>query len=221
VLPALEEPAERSRVDVAIAGDFGRRTPGTRLHARRERTRAKILAVAGRLFRHPGFEATSIHVIAEEAGIGVGTLYGYFESKDEILREVLFADSPARIEAFRAAIAAELDGLERLLFSFDMLTQYIDENRPILRAILLRTAEGDDTRAQPLEWLFLAARALILAGQAQGQIRALPVDTTARLIAGAALSAGLGQGVWRGTERDPATRADLRSILRELLTPPA
>ncbi len=62
--------------------------PG-RLERRKARTRAAIIDAATALFHERGFEETSIQQIAERADTGVGTLYGYFGSKDQILREVL------------------------------------------------------------------------------------------------------------------------------------
>ncbi len=54
-----------------------------------ERTREGILAAAARLFRHEGYYATTMRDIAQESGIEAGSIYYHFESKDQILSEVL------------------------------------------------------------------------------------------------------------------------------------
>lgn len=54
-----------------------------------ERTREAILAAAARLFRYEGYHATTMRDIAQEAGIEAGSIYYHFQSKDQILSEVL------------------------------------------------------------------------------------------------------------------------------------
>ena len=54
-----------------------------------ERTRGDILAASARLFRHDGYYATTMRDIAHESGIEAGSIYYYFQSKDQILSEVL------------------------------------------------------------------------------------------------------------------------------------
>ncbi len=57
--------------------------------ARALRTREKILTAAVECFESTGFDETTTAMIAGRAGIGVGTLYGYFRDKREILIELL------------------------------------------------------------------------------------------------------------------------------------
>lgn len=54
-----------------------------------ERTRGDVLATAARLFRHDGFYATTMRDIAHGSGIEAGSIYYHFQSKDQILNEVL------------------------------------------------------------------------------------------------------------------------------------
>ena len=54
-----------------------------------ERTREAILAAAARLFRYQGYHATTMRDIAQEARIEAGSIYYHFQSKDQILSEVL------------------------------------------------------------------------------------------------------------------------------------
>ena len=62
--------------------------------ARSRRTRQAILEAAVVCFESGGYEETTTALIAKRAGIGVGTLYGYFRDKREILLELL--DSTVR-----------------------------------------------------------------------------------------------------------------------------
>ena len=51
----------------------------------KEEKRAKILEASIRVFAEKGWRSTKIADIAEAADIGKGTIYEYFQSKDEIL----------------------------------------------------------------------------------------------------------------------------------------
>jgi AcrR family transcriptional regulator len=55
--------------------------PGTR--------RAEILAIATKLFAEKGFQATSIREIANAAGILSGSLYYHFDTKEDMLHEII------------------------------------------------------------------------------------------------------------------------------------
>lgn len=67
-----------------------------------QQTRERIVEVARRLFVAEGFEAVSMRRLAQEAGCGTMSLYGYFPSKNAILRslwEDCFAELFPRIQA--------------------------------------------------------------------------------------------------------------------------
>ncbi|HAA33995.1 MAG TPA: TetR/AcrR family transcriptional regulator, partial [Firmicutes bacterium] len=51
--------------------------------------RDEILVQAANLFRKKGFSGTSMQDIARDVGILKGSIYYYFNSKNEIFREVL------------------------------------------------------------------------------------------------------------------------------------
>lgn len=67
-------------------------TPDTTASAPRSRkgaqTRARLLDAAKHVFEQNGFLEARISDIAEEAGLSHGSFYHYFESKEQIFREV-------------------------------------------------------------------------------------------------------------------------------------
>lgn len=72
----------------------------------RERSKAKILMAAMRLFAQRGYEGTSVRMIAEEAQISQGLLYNYYSGKEELLR-ALFVQSMVDVrQSFAAAHGA-------------------------------------------------------------------------------------------------------------------
>jgi AcrR family transcriptional regulator len=62
------------------------------------------MTAAKNVFARKGFHATTISHIAKEAGMAYGSVYWYFDSKDELFHAVMSAES----EALRAHIAAAL-----------------------------------------------------------------------------------------------------------------
>ena len=50
----------------------------------------KIMDTALELFAQEGFDVTSISSIAYKAGISKGLLYNYFESKEDLIRSIIF-----------------------------------------------------------------------------------------------------------------------------------
>lgn len=56
-----------------------------------EQTRARLLAAAKTVFERAGFLDARVSDIAEEAGLSHGSFYHYFDSKEEVFREVVEA----------------------------------------------------------------------------------------------------------------------------------
>jgi TetR/AcrR family transcriptional regulator, fatty acid metabolism regulator protein len=65
--------------------------------------RAKISQAAVRVFSREGFHRARMKTIAEEAGVAVGTIYNYFQDKDDLL-----------ISVFEEGIRIRLDFLDKL-----------------------------------------------------------------------------------------------------------
>jgi AcrR family transcriptional regulator len=66
-----------------------------------ERKRAVILNSSKRLFSEKGFFNTSVSDIVEDSGLPVGTIYTYFENKEEIVRVIVeegWANLESRLE---------------------------------------------------------------------------------------------------------------------------
>jgi AcrR family transcriptional regulator len=67
----------------------------------REERKAQIKNVALELISEEGFQNTSISKIAKRAGISKGLMYNYYESKEEMIHEILY------------------DGMDKLIAIFD------------------------------------------------------------------------------------------------------
>jgi AcrR family transcriptional regulator len=82
-------------------------------------TRDRILRTAFQLFHEQGFNATGVATIVREAGVNPGSLYHFFESKDDLLLGVLeFALDdlgPAVMEPVEARVTDPVDRVFALL----------------------------------------------------------------------------------------------------------
>jgi AcrR family transcriptional regulator len=82
------------------------------------RTAARILEAADRLFYHQGIRAVGVDTVAAEAGVSKRTLYNHFPSKDHLIAAYLTArlrplppsDAPAREQ-----ILGAYERLERII----------------------------------------------------------------------------------------------------------
>ena len=84
-----------------------------------ERTRAHLREVALRSFRERGYDATTIRLIAQEAGVSVGTTNYHFASKSDLVQE-LYLDVQEHHRAAALPRLAEASGLvDRLRVVYD------------------------------------------------------------------------------------------------------
>lgn len=193
--------------------------PPGRLERRKARTRAAILEAATALFFEQGYEETAIQQIAERADTGVGTLYGYFPSKEEILKEVIRQTSQQSIERYLAAVATTMHPIDRVCLALGTFAEFIRENRTILVAAFQVASRHRRVDELPTEWLVNAYQAMVQEGIDSGDFRQVPAATTSRVLVGTYLQAMLGIGIWKGREDDPQTEKELEMIVRGLLTP--
>src|ERR1700735_3286338 len=84
-----------------------------RRQRRRERSCGEILEAARRVLMREG-GATTLELVAAEAGLSKAGLYYYFESKDALLFELVFASYEAQAKAVQAAVEKAADGSEAL-----------------------------------------------------------------------------------------------------------
>jgi len=83
-----------------------------------ERTRALIRDVALRSFRERGYDATTIRLIAQEAGVSVGTTNYHFASKNELVQELYLDVQVAHRDTAAPLLAGTTDFVERLGVAF-------------------------------------------------------------------------------------------------------
>ena len=149
--------------------------------------RDAILEAALDLFAEHGFDATPVPMIAERAGVGAGTIYRYFDSKEDLVNTLyqqwkgelwrfLVSETPAGINA-RESFRHWWRGLWRFATEHPRAFAFLEtqHHNPYLT---------DESHAAGAE-IGAGARAFIERAQATGQIRKVTPDTLIALVLGA------------------------------------
>jgi AcrR family transcriptional regulator len=195
-------------------------SPGIRWRRRKTARPAEILSAALASFAEHGFAATRLDDVAARAGVTKGTLYLYFDGKEELFKAVVrqeLVPNLERAEAMVAGSAAQsLDLLEQLvrtvariigspLGAIPKLVLTEAGNFPDL-ARFYRDAVVDRGKA-----LF---RKVIERGIAAGELRPVDVDNTVTCILAPLLLAAL----WRHSfERHSGPAIDVDALCRASL----
>jgi AcrR family transcriptional regulator len=152
----------------------------------REATRRRIMREAASEFARLGFDQANINVIAEQAGIGKGTIYLYFESKRDLFLSMLRSIAQEQMAIIREALAAEgtiRQRLERLFRAFARLAEEESDSFNVYMSALYGVNRAFKTEATKLLRDYVAVIALMLEqSQARGEIRCHNVEATALMV---------------------------------------
>jgi len=145
-------------------------TPGTRGRADAQRNRQRLIDVAHRAFT-TGDGKVSLEAVAKEAGVGIGTLYRHFPTREALVEAVYLAERGRLCEAAAELLAAQPPD-QALRTWMDRFADYIATKREMADAMRVLIADGTVNRSQAREELSTAVRPLLDAGAAAGTLRA-------------------------------------------------
>ncbi len=117
-----------------------------RLTRRGQERRDKLLAFATARFAKNGFHPTSVSEIVDGVGVGKGVFYWYFESKDELLVEILRESLRDLRTTQAAAIADAKDPLQRLEAGIRASLLWSANNPDIIRLVNFGWSEESFSR---------------------------------------------------------------------------
>lgn len=138
--------------------------------------RDAILRAAIRVFAERGFFAAQVADVARVAGVAAGTVYLYFQGKDDLLVSIFDRVMSEALDEGRAAIADVADPIEQLrrLARLHLARVCRDRNLTIVFQVELRQSTKFMERfsASKLRDYLGRIREAIAAGQAAGVVRA-------------------------------------------------
>ena len=150
----------------------------------------QIIDAAVRVFARKGYWNSRVSDIARAAGIAAGTIYLYFETKEDILITV-FRDKMAEfVSALWRAIAEEPDAVAKLRRLVSMHFEILEREPELAEVVQVELRQGQKFFRGPATQEIAAYFALIASvleeGVASGQFRRdLPVKIATKMLFGA------------------------------------
>lgn len=152
----------------------------TAREAVRERNRSAyrelILEAAERVFVERGFARTRISDVAKEAGVATGTVYNYFEGKDDVFRSLMQLRFTEFIDKITAVYEENKDPIKRIEAMIRFVVQDLDEHADMYALIVglgamseasIGVIGGDELANQYTQYVAVFERAFRAASRAK------------------------------------------------------
>jgi len=138
-----------------------------RVDARRNRER--LLAVAFRAFSS-GSGTVTLEAVAREAGVGIGTLYRHFPTR-EALVEAVYRNELARLRGSAGELLGSQEPAAALRAWMDRFADYVAAKRGMAETLRAVFAPGAIPSSETRDGLTATIQSLLDAGAAAGTVR--------------------------------------------------
>jgi AcrR family transcriptional regulator len=108
----------------------------SRREREKQRQRQEMLAAALELFSESGYHSVSMHQIAEKAEFAIGTLYKFFQNKEDLYKALVLEQCDQFEDAVHRAIEEPDDEIEKLRQYIRTKSERIRANLPFVRLFL-------------------------------------------------------------------------------------
>lgn len=169
--------------------------------ARGEATRRKLLEAAAVEIGARGFHAASVSSITRRAGVGQGTFYLYFPSKEDALRELVRHMGRALRRALAEATAGIDDRLAAERAGFEAFLGFSRDHADLYRVVMESQFVDEGIYREYYETLAGAYAAGLERAQARRQVRPGDPEAIAWALMGVAHFLGLRYAIW--LQEDP------------------
>jgi AcrR family transcriptional regulator len=115
------------------------------------RTR-EILAAARKLLEQRGLKTMTMEEIAAAAGVAKGTLYLYFQSKDELILAMISQVGENILQDVESSIEAPGTPPERLIRMVGVLLEYLDRERLLFPIYAREVLQGKQKSREGFWW---------------------------------------------------------------------
>jgi TetR/AcrR family fatty acid metabolism transcriptional regulator len=196
--------------------------PLTRRQEASELKRSEILRAARTVFAQKGYWDTVVDDIAVEAGIGKGTLYLYFPSKDQVYLAALLEDARALDRLTRERMAAQAAWREKVRAYMEVRMEYFESHQDFVRIYMTefrnRCMQGKPVAPEVHQLAQEGETQLaqvFAAAAAKGEVRPVDPELTAMTVSD--LTRGIMERRLRGMDR-PGDAAFALDVLCRALT---
>ncbi|SHO49770.1 TetR/AcrR family transcriptional regulator [Desulfopila aestuarii] len=143
--------------------------------AKKKKTKKAILAAAVELFSINGFEKTSISQLAKTAGVGKGTVYSYFKTKQDLLLAFCEDELEYIHEQLNTRTNQDAPVFEQLVTVFMAEFEYVTRNpefgRLYMQEIVFPKKLLAEKHKEGENKFFEMIFPILLKGQERGEIR--------------------------------------------------
>lgn len=120
---------------VADMMDFIENDSQSRKKAARHDKRSSVLDAAMIVFSNKGFHDAHVDEIAELAGVAKGTVYRYFESKEEILKEIIKGNNNRLVEGLNIIFSKDDHILELIKEAIGYYVDFFESNKELYKIL--------------------------------------------------------------------------------------
>lgn len=163
------------------------KSPRSKKQVVSEFRQSEIITAARKVFADKGYAATTVDEIAARAALAKGTIYVYFDSKEQIYNAVLADDLETVRTLTLEKIAAAGTALEKIAAYVNVRFEYCEQRRDFFRIMYIEPSDSPIlSKAKTREWLREPVRMLTLAIEdaiSTNQIRRLPAEILAWTVA--------------------------------------
>jgi len=181
--------------------------------------RTRILMAALKVFSRKGFHQVKVEEIAQEAEIGKGTIYDYFESKEDIYHQIFRLSSERYTSIFQEMQAQGTDLWDKIRLLSLKHIEFFQTHKDMATFVF-------DGQGRPLEslneWLMEQkgqrqelVREILVRAMEDGEIRSVDPDMASRMVMGLIFSVFGGMIFMEGTVPDRETVDKMLDILKK------
>ena len=158
--------------------------------------RELILQAALHIFSRKSFHQVKVEEIAAWAGVGKGTVYDYFNSKEEIFRETFKVSSERYMEIFDRCLEDSLPFWEKVRFILKLHIRFLKNHEEMSRFVLESHSHPQE---ELKEWMIEkrnerleVLKRIMHRGIKEGEIRDVDVEVASRVFLGLIFSVSAG-----------------------------
>jgi AcrR family transcriptional regulator len=167
--------------------------------------RERIIEAGLKLFANESYQAVTMDRVAEAAGVAKGTLYLYFQSKEDLYLGILTEGMESMARNYQASVDPRADVKVRLRRAITLSIEFYNQRRDLLRLMMTEEPRMPEARNRLREeWRDRGVRffnSLIEEGVQSGAFRAVDARLATFAILGSIRSVMLFYGVQRAVDQ--------------------
>ena len=108
--------------------------------------RERIIEAGLKLFANESYQAVTMDRVAEAAGVAKGTLYLYFQSKEDLYLGILTDGMESMVRNYQASVDPQADVKVRLRRAITLTIEFYDQRRDLLRLMMTEEPRMPEAR---------------------------------------------------------------------------